>query len=440
MNPVEFIMEKREKKAHSKNDMQKFFADYINEQIPDYQVAAWLMAAFLNGLNTDEKICLTETVINSGERFDLAHIPKPKVDKHSTGGVGDKTSIVLLPLLASLDVCVPMMSGRGLGHTGGTLDKLESIPGMTVQLSKEEYIKIMEEHGAVFMAQTEKITPLDKKLYALRDVTATVESIPLITASIIGKKMTEDLDALILDVKFGNGAFMKNLDSARELAQSLVDTSEGLGVKTIALLTDMNEPLGEFVGNSVEILESINMLQGKKVENRFYEVTLQLAEQMLISAFPDKKNDARKILEQKLADGSAYEKLLQIICSQGVKKETADALPNSLPLAEKRVKITAKQSGFISAIDSYRIGRLMVELKAGRMKITDKIDFAIGLQLFKHIGDEVSADDTLAELIVHEELDTSRFSNCFTITDSPVQKSNVVQEKIISARQIKKSV
>jgi len=430
MNPVEFIMEKREKKSHDKNDMQKFFTAYINEEIPDYQVAAWLMAAFLNGLNTEEKICLTEAVINSGERFNLAHIQKPKVDKHSTGGVGDKTSIVLLPLLASLDVCVPMMSGRGLGHTGGTLDKLESIPGMTVQLSKEEYVKIMEKHGAVFMAQTSSITPLDKKLYALRDVTATVESIPLITASIIGKKMTEDLDSLILDVKFGNGAFMKNLDSARELAQSLVDTSEGLGVKTIALLTDMNEPLGEFVGNSVEILESIYMLQGKKVENRFYEVTLQLAEQMFISAFPNQKNDARKILEQKLADGSAYEKFLQIIRAQGVKPETAEKLPESLPLAEKRVKINAKQNGFISAIDSYRIGRLMVELKAGRMKITDKIDFAVGLQLFKHIGDEVQAGDLLAELIVHEETATEKFADCFTIQSAPINKSSVVREKV----------
>ena len=428
MNPVEFIMEKRDKKTHSKNDMQSFFNAYTKNEIPDYQVAAWLMAAYLNGLNTDEKICLTKAVINSGDQFNLSHINKPKVDKHSTGGVGDKTSIVLLPLLASLDVCIPMMSGRGLGHTGGTLDKLESIPGMTVQLPKEEYIKIMEDHGAVFMAQTSAITPLDKKLYSLRDVTATVESIPLITASIIGKKMTEDLDGLILDVKFGNGAFMKTLDSARELAQSLVDTSDGLGVKTIALLTDMNEPLGEYVGNSVEIIESINMLQGQKVESRFYEVTLKLAEQMCNSAFPKSEKNWQKILEEKLASGDAYEKFLQIINAQGVKTETIENLRKSLPVAEKRAQIKANQSGFISAIDSYRLGRLMVGLKAGRMKITDKIDFGIGLQILKHIGDEVKPNETVAELIIHSDLDTDPFARCFTIQDKPVEKNEVIRE------------
>ncbi len=430
MNPVEFIMEKRDKKTHSKEDMHSFFNAYTNDEIPDYQVATWLMAAFLNGLNTDEKICLTEAVINSGDRFNLKHINKPKVDKHSTGGVGDKTSIVLLPLLASLDVCVPMMSGRGLGHTGGTLDKLESIPGITVQLPKEEYIRIMEEHGAVFMAQTTAITPLDKKLYSLRDVTATVESIPLITASIIGKKMTEDLDALILDVKFGNGAFMKTFDAARNLAQSLVDTSKGLGVKTTALITDMNEPLGEYIGNSVEIIESINMLQGQNVESRFYDVTMALAKRMCHSAFPKAEKNWRKILEEKLSNGDAYEKFLKIINAQGVKTETVGNLRDSLPIAEKRVQIKAVQSGFISAIDSYRIGRLMVELKAGRMKITDAIDFGIGLQIFRHIGDEIKADEVIAELIVHSELETDAFARCFTIQDQPVKKTEVIREVI----------
>jgi len=430
MNPVEFIMEKRDRKTHSSDDMQSFFSAYTKDEIPDYQVSAWLMAAYLNGLNTDEKICLTEAVINSGDRFDLKHINKPKVDKHSTGGVGDKTSIVLLPLLASLDVCVPMMSGRGLGHTGGTLDKLESIPGMKVQLTKDEYIKIMEKHGAVFMAQTKAITPLDKKLYALRDVSATVESIPLITASIIGKKMTEDLDALILDVKFGNGAFMKTFDSACELAQSLVDTSEGLGVNTAALITDMNEPLGEYVGNSVEIIESINMLQGKKIESRFYEVTMALAKQMCHSAFPQDEKNWRRILEEKLTDGSAYEKFLEIINAQGVKTEVVENLPSSLPLAKKRINVNALQSGYVSKIDSYRLGRLMVELKAGRMKITDSIDFGVGLQIFKHIGDKVKSGETLAELIVNSDLETDAFAGCFTIHDQPIKKATVVREVI----------
>ncbi len=413
-SPVEFIARKRDGKPHSRENLVSFFQAYVKNEIPDYQVAAWLMAAFINGLSKDEKVWLTEAVLNSGDRFDLCHIDKPKIDKHSTGGVGDKTSLVLLPLLVSMGVCVPMMSGRGLGHTGGTLDKLESIPGMTVLLPKEEYIKILEKFGGVFMAQTPKITPLDKKLYALRDVTGTVESIPLITASIIGKKAAEGLDGLVLDVKFGNGAFMKNLPAAKKLAQSLVETAEGLGVKTVALTTDMNQPLGEYVGNSVEVIESINMLQGQKVEKRFYDITLDLAENMCCLAFPEEdKNQWRGKLISKLESGEAYEIFGKIIEAQGVSSKTIERLPDSLPLASEIVEIKADKAGILKSIDTYRIGMLMVDLKAGRKKITDEIDYGIGLRVYKKLEDKIECGDILAELMVNERIPTAGFAKCF---------------------------
>ena len=414
INPVEFIARKRDGKNHSKENMIAFFQAYVKNEIPDYQVAAWLMATFINGLSKNEKVWLTEAVLNSGDRFDLSHIDKPKVDKHSTGGVGDKTSIVLLPLLVSMGVCVPMMSGRGLGHTGGTLDKLESIPGMTVQLPKEEYIKILEKFGGVFMAQTPKITPLDKKLYSLRDVTGTVESIELITASIIGKKVAEGLDGLVLDVKFGCGAFMKTLLDAKNLAKSLVETAEGLGVKTVALNTDMNQPLGDYVGNSVEIIESINMLKGQKVEQRFYDITLELAEKMCFLAFPNEdKNQWHDKLISKLETGVAYELFEKIIVAQGVTSETIKNLPNSLPIASETIEIKSEKSGVLKSIDTYRLGMLMVDLKAGRRKITDKIDFGIGLKINKKINDKIESGDVLAELMVNEKIPTDKFVKCF---------------------------
>ncbi len=414
INPVEFIARKRDGKNHSKENMSVFFRKYVENEIPDYQVAAWLMAAFINGLSKNEKVWLTEAVLNSGDRFDLSHIDKPKVDKHSTGGVGDKTSLVLLPLLVSMGVCVPMMSGRGLGHTGGTLDKLESIPGMTVQLPKEKYIKILEKLGGVFMAQTPKITPLDKKLYSLRDVTGTVESIELITASIIGKKAAEGLDGLVLDVKFGNGAFMKNIDDAKNLAQSLVETAEGLGVKTVALNTDMNQPLGEYVGNSLEVIESINMLKGQKVEQRFYDITLDLAEKMCCLAFPEEDEiQWRKKLIFKLESGAAYELFEKIIEAQGVNPVTIKSLPDSLPIASETIEIKSEKSGVLKSVDTYRLGMLMVDLKAGRKKITDEIDFGIGLKINKKINDKIETGDVLAELMANERISTVSFAKCF---------------------------
>ncbi len=431
MIPVEFIIQKRNAQAHAKEDFDAFFKAYSAGAIPDYQMTAWLMTAFINALSTQEKVWLTEAVINSGERFDLSHIDAPKVDKHSTGGVGDKTSLVLLPLLASMGACVPMMSGRGLGHTGGTLDKLESIPGMTVQMDKERYTAILEELHGAFMAQTSTIAPLDKRLYALRDVTGTVESIGLITASIIGKKMTEDLDGLVLDVKYGNGAFMKTLEHARQLAESLVDTSQEMGVATIALITDMNEPLGEYAGNAVEVLESIAMLKGEPVEARFKDVTMALAREMCKAAWPGKNGtNWHANLEEKLRNGDAYERFEHILHAQGVSFETIRSLPESLPIAKIRIDVQARETGYIRRFDTYRIGQLLVELGAGRLKADDRIDPGVGVRIVKHAGDQVDRGDVIAQLIVHSAVDPSAFDGCIEVSPEPCTVPALIKEKV----------
>jgi thymidine phosphorylase len=281
------------------------------------------------------------------------------------------------------------------------------------------------------MAQTPSIAPLDKKLYALRDVTGTVESVALITASIIGKKMTEDLDGLVLDVKYGNGAFMKTIEAARELAESLVDTSNEMGVSTVALITDMNEPLGKYVGNSVEVLESVAMLKGERVESRFEHVVLSLAREMCHAAYPeDEETDWHVKLVDQLKSGKAYEYFERIIAAQGVSAETIKALPNCLPLATECVNVTASADGYISEIDTYRIGRLMVSLKAGRMKVTDTIDPSVGLRMLMHAGAQVKEGEPIAELLVNELIDPDEFNECFTISEEKPVFHDLIRERI----------
>ncbi len=430
-NPVEFIAEKRDGHTHCRDSFFQFLTAYVNGEVPDYQMAAWLMAAFIRGLDTQEKRWLTEAVASSGERLDLSHLPIPRVDKHSTGGVGDKTSLVLLPLLASAGVAVPMMSGRGLGHTGGTLDKLEAIPGMNVHLDMQQYVRILEQHGGVFMAQTPKIAPLDRKLYALRDVTGTVESVALITASIIGKKATESLTGLVLDVKCGNGAFMRDIGAARELARSLVETAGLMNMATVALITDMNEPLGEYVGCSAEVIEAVAMLKGENVEPRFAECTMRLATEMYCMAFPPAGvDDARATLSALIHSGKAFEKFAQVIHAQGVAEETIARLPQALPLAPLRVPVKAAASGFIAGVDTYRIGRLMVALGAGRGTMSDAVNHGITLRIFKHVGDRVAAGEAIGELMIDDDIDASAFTACYTIGDTAPPINPVVLERI----------
>lgn len=434
MDPVQFIMQKRDGGTHDRKEFETFWRAYTRDDIPDYQVAAWLMAAYLKGLTTDETAWLTDAIRKSGVTLNCRDCDGPVVDKHSTGGVGDKTSIVLLPLLASCGVYVPMISGRGLGHTGGTLDKLESIPGMQVRLPQSEYDVILREHGGVFMAQTEDIAPLDKRLYSLRDVTGTVESIGLITASIIGKKAAEDLDALVLDVKFGSGAFMKTFDAAEELALSLSATGASLGMACSALLTDMEEPLGAMVGNTVEIAESIDMLEGKEVEQHFYDVTMALATEMYSLAFPEiSAEEAVKRLKTALKDGSAREKFTDVICAQGVDKEVAEKLPASMPTASETVTVAAPKSGVVQAIHSSRLGRLLAGEGAGRMKITDEIDHAIGMKIVAPRGTHIEEGSPLAHVFVRDDIDSAAFATCFEISDAEYTATDVVRKRLHSS-------
>lgn len=431
MNPIEFIMEKREGKAHARAEFEAFFQAYVRDEIPDYQMAAWLMAAYINGVSTEETAWLTAAIRTSGAVLDCRDCGGPVVDKHSTGGVGDKTSIVLLPLLAACDVYVPMISGRGLGHTGGTLDKLEAIPGMTVRLPRATYDEILRAHGGVFMAQTDDIAPLDKKLYSLRDVTGTVESIGLITASIIGKKAAEDLDGLVLDVKWGRGAFMQEYDDAYALAESLATVGASLGMACTALLTDMNEPLGAYVGNSVEIAECIAFLEGGACDARLYEVTMALAREMYMLAYPKSdESSAMTHLERVLKDGTARERLSAILCAQGVEKRVADELPDSLPTAPETCCVRAPRDGIVQAIASNKIGRLLAQEGAGRMQLTDTIDPAVGMKICAPCGTQVAEGDTLAELYVRRTCDTAPFAACFTLGDESVSVPPIVCDRI----------
>jgi len=431
MSSTEFLIAKRDGREHTPEELRAFFAEYMAGALSDYHVAAWLMAAFIRGLSTGEKVALTEAIIESGMRLELGHIGARKVDKHSTGGVGDKTSIVLTPLIAAMGLCVPMMSGRGLGHTGGTLDKLEAIPGMRVQLPVEEYVRILERHGGVFMAQTEAMAPLDRKLYALRDVTGTVESIALITASIVGKKACEDLDGLVLDVKCGNGAFMKTEEEARALAMSLVETAKMCGIETRALITDMNEPLGKAVGNAVEVEEALAVLRGERVDERLGEVTLRLAEEMCRAAAQEERDGGwREKLEGCLQSGRAYETFEKIIEAQGVSAETIKRLPGSLPRAKERVAVLARAGGVLHGVDTYRLGRLLVEMGAGRARVADAIDPAVGIYLYKGCGDAVRAGEMVAELHVQTVVDAVPFERCFEIREEGYRARPLIIEEI----------
>jgi pyrimidine-nucleoside phosphorylase len=428
---VEFILHKRDGNSHTPEDIRAFCRAYLEGDIPDYQAAAWLMAVYFNGLDVAERAALTDATVHSGETLELSALELPKVDKHSTGGVGDKTSLVLVPLLASLDVCVPMMSGRGLGHTGGTLDKLEAIPGMRVELPLADYERILHECHGAFMAQTAKMAPLDKKLYALRDVTGTVESIGLITASIIGKKATEDLDGLVIDCKFGSGAFMKTLNDARALARALVDTAKTLGIRTTALLTNMHEPLGAFIGNAVEVREALHMLRHEPVEQRLREVTLTLATEMYRLAYPEQsETDARARLEQQLANGAAYEHMLRILAAQGVPKNVLNGLPDSLPVASHTIPIRATRSGLVHSIATSRLGRLLARLRAGRLTLEDTIDPVVGLHSHVTVGSRVRAGEPLGVLHVREDIDPSELAECFVIADDTPTGHPLIAERI----------
>lgn len=394
-NAVSLIRKKRDGEILTEKEISFLIDRYTKDQLPDYQMSAFLMAAFLNDLNGGEAAALTQAMLHSGSVLDLGDIPGKKVDKHSTGGVGDKLSLILAPIVASYDVPVPMISGRGLGHTGGTLDKMESIPGFTVDISLDRYRKILSDCKMVMAGQTEDIAPADKRLYALRDVTATVESIPLIASSIMSKKLAEGIDALVLDVKFGSGAFMGTQEDAQELAETLVSIGEEFGKETVAYLTNMNQPLGYKIGNWLEVEEAMDSLQGKGPDD-VMEVTHMLAGTMImLGGKAETVEEGIQKSKEAVANGQAFETWLKLTEAQGGDTEVLRN-PRKYKGAEHEFTVEAKETGYLTEMDAYKIGMASLELGAGRKKKDDDVDPAAGIELKRKIGAEVKKGETLA--------------------------------------------
>ncbi|ACF13082.1 pyrimidine-nucleoside phosphorylase [Chloroherpeton thalassium ATCC 35110] len=403
MNPVELIRKKRDGQPLKAEEIQEFFSAYQQGKIADYQVSAMLMAMFFRPLNQVETRALCHTMIHSGKVLELSAIRLPKIDKHSTGGVGDKTSLILAPILASLDVAVPMISGRGLGHTGGTLDKLESIPGFRVSLAAGEFQAQLQRLHCALIGQTEEIAPLDKLLYALRDVTATVESIPLIAASIMSKKIASGLDGLVLDVKTGSGAFMPTLEKSRELAKTLKEIGEGYGKKVMAFITDMNEPLGFAVGNWLEVQECVDCLKGEKVRD-LMDVSLALSGAMLLLAQKCESLEAGMLLaEKQVQNGKALAKFLEIVEAQGGDRSVLED-GSRYPKSRFCAALHADKSGWISQIDAREVGLCSTLLGAGRLRKEDAIDPKAGIRFHQKIGDRVQAGQIILEIFTDREV------------------------------------
>jgi len=406
MRTVDLILRKRQGDELSVDEIRYLLDGYTTGEIPDYQMAAFLMATFFSGMQDRELSSFTEVMMASGETLDLSDIPGVKVDKHSTGGVGDKTSLICAPIAAAAGVIVPMISGRGLGHTGGTLDKLESIPGFRTDLTLEQFRAQLASLGLAFIGQSEEIAPADKRLYALRDVTGTVESIPLIASSIMSKKMAEGIDALVLDVKVGDGAFMKKQVDARRLAQAMVGIGRRLDKKVQALITDMNQPLGYAVGNALEVMEVSQTLQ-KAGPADLTRLSLELAARMIhLGKITSTLDEARKIAEDRLMDGSAYRKFKDVVAAQGGNPQALDKfelLPNATGMRE----ILCPRTGYVSAIKAEDIGRASGMMGAGRDRKEDAIDPAVGVILEVKAGEKVEAGSVLCRLYytVEDNLD-----------------------------------
>ncbi|MDR2398830.1 MAG: thymidine phosphorylase [Endomicrobium sp.] len=399
MRVYDIIFKKRNGQKLSKEEIDFLIFKYNNGDIPDHQMSAFLMAAFLNGMDDDETFLLTDAMINSGDRLDLSFLDMPIADKHSTGGVGDGTSFIVSPIVASLGICVPMMAGRGLGHTGGTLDKLESIPGFRTNIDKKEFIDILESSGAAIIGQTFEIAPVDKKMYALRDSTATVESISLISASIMSKKIAEGTKSLVLDVKAGNGAFMKKDSDAKNLAQKMINIGKNFGLNISAVVTDMNSPLGKCVGNSLEIEQAINILKGK-LKNDLSELSIYLSALMILNVKKTSSlKEAQDLAQKQIDNGKALEKFTEIIRLQGGNTKVVDNPDDVLPKAKYSKKFVAKKSGYISNIDTRSIGIAEMLTGAGREKKEDKIDYSAGIIFHKKLNEYVKKDEVIADLI-----------------------------------------
>ena len=417
MRAVDIIQRKRDGAELTREEIVSFIDRYTRGEIPDYQASALAMAVFFRGMSAPETVALTEAMMNTGEVLDLSDLPGPKVDKHSTGGVGDKTSLVLAPLAAACGVYVPMISGRGLGHTGGTLDKLESIPGFRVQLSLGEFREVLKKCRLGLIGQTPEIAPADRKLYALRDVTSTVESLPLISASIMSKKMAEGIDALVLDVKTGDGAFLTKFEDSRALARTMVDIGRGMGKKVAALLTDMDQPLGRTVGNALEIAECVETLKGRGPTD-LESLSVELAAWMLsLSGAAPALEDARRRVRDALASGAGLRKFQEVIELQGGDPRVCDD-PGRLPAARERIEVRTPREGRVRRIACRAVGRAGMLLGAGRETVDSRIDPAVGLVLHKKVGDLVLPNEPLITMHVN---DRSRADEARAVLEAAVE-------------------
>lgn len=438
LNPVEIIKKKRNGGVLSKEEILHFISAYLEDHIEDYQMSALLMAIYFQDINEAETTAFVESFINSGEIIDLSFINKPKIDKHSTGGVGDKTSIILAPLVACFDVVVPMMSGRGLGHTGGTLDKLESIPGFKVHLSSKKFKEILSKINVCMIGQTDELVKADKKIYALRDVTATVENIGLITASIISKKIATGADGIVYDIKIGSGANLPEYEHSKLLAQKLLKVTKDFGRKSIAILTDMHEPLGYAIGNWVEIQECITIMnpeiEKSRLSDDLIEVTLMLAGAMLLLA--GKCNSIRKgvsMAEEKLYNGECFNKFIEMVKLQG-----GDISVIKNPVKYRKThsieKITSEKEGYISCLDAMGFGKAAVAIGCGRKKVSDKIDYTAGIFLKKKSGDKVKKGEEICVLIGNDKkkLDSALtlIYNAVKIGKKPKETKSIILEII----------
>lgn len=433
MLPQWVIEKKRDGHELSDEDIRWFIAGYTGGEIAEYQMAAMAMAIYLRGMTPRETAVLTDAMMRSGDLVDTTAIAGPKVDKHSTGGIGDKVSLILAPLVACFGVTVPMISGRGLGITGGTLDKLESIPGYRTDLSEKEFLGVLGTCGCSIIGQTGRLAPADKKLYALRDVTATVPSIPLITASIMCKKLAEGIDALVLDVKCGHGAFMKSLEDARELAWSLVRVGREMKKGMAALLTDMNQPLGRTAGNALEVLESIETLAGRGPRD-LTDLTVAFAVQMLLLARPGADpGDLEGECRRRLRDGSAFAKFREMVALHGGDVRVLDR-PELLPQARTQHPLASLRGGFVAAVNAEAVGRACIVLGAGRRKTEDRVDPAVGVSGLVKTGEEIEAGQPT--MVLHAN-DRARLEEALkllegsvTISEAPVPAPRLILETI----------
>ncbi len=425
---VELIGTKRDGLELTPEALEWIITEYTADRIPDYQLSALLMAIVLRGMTQAELAPWTDAMLHSGDVLDLSGVAKPKVDKHSTGGVGDKISIPLAPIVAACGVAVPMMSGRGLGHTGGTLDKLESIPGFTTQIDPADFNAQLDEVGVVMVGQTERLVPADRRIYALRDATGTVPSIPLISSSIMSKKLAEDLDGLLLDVKVGSGAFMKNLADATELATTMVGIGASNGTPVTAILTNMDQPLGRMVGNANEIVESIDVLRGGGPAD-VVALTTRFATEMLVLAGSADPDEASRLVARAISSGEAHEVFLKLVERQGGDPGAIEN-PEILPRAPHTATITADRDGYVERCDAYEVGLASVRLGAGRARKEDEIDPGVGLEIRVEIGDEVVKGDVLATIIYRDEatLASARsvLGDTFSISDEPVVRNDLI--------------